>query len=36
MAALVALQKSGAQAELLKKWSLPSENLEAPKLIVSN
>jgi polar amino acid transport system substrate-binding protein len=36
MAALVALQKSGAQAALLKKWSLPSENLEAPKLIVSN
>jgi polar amino acid transport system substrate-binding protein len=36
MAALVALQKSGAQAQLLKKWSLPSENLEAPKLIVSN
>jgi polar amino acid transport system substrate-binding protein len=36
MAALVALQKSGAQADMLKKWSLPSANLEAPKLIVSN
>ncbi|CAB3764554.1 ABC transporter substrate-binding protein [Paraburkholderia solisilvae] len=36
MAALVALQKSGAQAQMLKKWSLPAENLEAPKLIVSN
>jgi polar amino acid transport system substrate-binding protein len=36
MAALVAIQKSGMQNEMLKKWSLPAENLEAPKLIVSN
>jgi polar amino acid transport system substrate-binding protein len=36
MSALLALQKSGLQAQMLKKWSLPSENLEAPKLIVSN
>jgi polar amino acid transport system substrate-binding protein len=35
MAALVAIQKAGIQATLLKKWSLPSENLEAPKLIVA-
>jgi polar amino acid transport system substrate-binding protein len=35
MAALVAIQKAGIQATLLKKWSLPSENLEAPKLVVA-
>jgi len=36
MAALLAIQKSGMQNEMLKKWSLPAENIEAPKLIVSN
>ena len=36
MAALVAIQKAGIEAELLKKWSLGAENLETPKLIVSN
>ncbi|MGF6605240.1 polar amino acid transport system substrate-binding protein [Paraburkholderia sp. WSM4175] len=36
MAALVAIQKSGTQTELLKKWSLGAENLETPKLIASN
>jgi polar amino acid transport system substrate-binding protein len=36
MAALLAIQKSGQQNDMLKKWSLPSENLETPKLIVSN
>jgi polar amino acid transport system substrate-binding protein len=36
MAALLAIQKSGAQGELLKKWSLGVENLEPAKLIVSN
>ncbi|ACC74237.1 ABC transporter substrate-binding protein [Paraburkholderia phymatum] len=36
MAALVAIQKTGIEAELLKKWSLGAENLETPKLIVSN
>jgi polar amino acid transport system substrate-binding protein len=36
MAALVAIQKAGIQTTLLKKWSLPSENLEAPKLVVAS
>jgi polar amino acid transport system substrate-binding protein len=36
MAALVAIQKAGIEAELLKKWSLGAENLETPQLIVSN
>ncbi|MEX3975806.1 ABC transporter substrate-binding protein [Paraburkholderia caribensis] len=36
MAALEAIQKAGIEAELLKKWSLGAENLETPKLIVSN
>ncbi|HEY3598946.1 MAG TPA: ABC transporter substrate-binding protein [Paraburkholderia sp.] len=35
-AALVAIQKAGVQTDLLKKWSLGAENLETPKLIVSN
>jgi polar amino acid transport system substrate-binding protein len=36
MTALVAIQKAGIQTDLLKKWSLGAENLETPKLIVSN
>ncbi len=36
MAALVVVQKAGIQTALLKKWSLGAENLETPKLIVSN
>jgi polar amino acid transport system substrate-binding protein len=36
MAALVAIQKAGIQAQLLNKWSLGAENLEKPKLIVAN
>ncbi len=36
MAALVAIQKSGAQTELLNKWQLGAGNLEPAKLIVSN
>ena len=36
MAALVAIQKVGIQTQLLNKWSLGAENLETPKLIVSN
>jgi polar amino acid transport system substrate-binding protein len=36
MAALVAIQKAGIQADLLKKWSLGVENLETPKLVASN
>ena len=35
MAALVAIQKSGIQAEMLKKNGLPVENLEAPRLLVA-
>lgn len=35
MAALLAIQKSGAQTALLNKWQLGEQNLEAPKLIVS-
>lgn len=35
MAALVALQKSGAQTEMLKKHGLPVENLEAPRLVLA-
>ncbi len=36
MAALVAIQKSGAQTELLNKWQLGAGNLEPARLIVSN
>lgn len=35
MAALVAVQKAGIQTELLKKWGIPVENLEVPKLVVA-
>ena len=35
MAALVALQKSGAHTEMLKKNGLPVENLEAPRLVLA-
>jgi polar amino acid transport system substrate-binding protein len=34
MAALIEIQKSGIEMDLLKKWSLDSGALEAPKLIV--
>jgi polar amino acid transport system substrate-binding protein len=33
-AALTEIQKSGLQAELMKKWSLPEDQMEAPKLVV--
>ena len=33
LAAVVAIQKAGLEAELLKKWSLDSGTLEAPKLV---
>ena len=33
MAALVELQSNGMEAEMLKKWSLDSGSLEAPKLL---
>jgi len=36
MAALIAIQKAGIQTQLLNKWTLGAENLETPKLIVSN
>jgi polar amino acid transport system substrate-binding protein len=35
MAALIEIQKAGIQTELLKKWSLGVENLEAPRLLVA-
>ena len=36
MAALVEIQKAGIEAQLLKKWSLDSVTLEAPKLLTAN
>src|SRR6202048_2662047 len=33
MAALVTVQKSGAQTELLNKWQLGAENLETPRIL---
>jgi polar amino acid transport system substrate-binding protein len=33
-AALTEIQKSGLQGELMKKWSLPEDQMEAPKLVV--
>ena len=33
-AALAEIQKSGLQAQLMKKWSLPEDQMEAPKLVV--
>lgn len=35
-AALTEIQKSGLQAELMKKWSLPEDQMEAPKLVVAD
>lgn len=35
MAALVEIQKSGAEASLLKKWQLNDGSIEAPKLVTS-
>jgi polar amino acid transport system substrate-binding protein len=35
-AALTEIQKSGLQAELMKKWSLPEDQIEAPKLLVAD
>lgn len=35
MAALNAIQKAGLQTEMLKKWSIPVENMETPKFLVS-
>jgi polar amino acid transport system substrate-binding protein len=35
-AALTEIQKSGLQGELMKKWSLPEDQMEAPKLVVAD
>ncbi|HEY0123239.1 MAG TPA: ABC transporter substrate-binding protein [Rhizobium sp.] len=36
MAALTEIQKSGLQAELMKKWSLPENQIEAPSLVLAD
>lgn len=36
MAALTEIQKSGLQLELMKKWNLPAEQLEEPKLVLAD
>ncbi|MDQ0510694.1 polar amino acid transport system substrate-binding protein [Angulomicrobium amanitiforme] len=36
MAALTEIQKAGLQAELMKKWNLPAEQLEAPTLVLAD
>lgn len=36
MSALTELQKAGVQAELMKKWNLPADQLEAPKLVLAD
>lgn len=36
MAALTALQKSGQQVEMMKKWNLPEAQMEEPKLVLAD
>ena len=36
MAALTEIQKSGLQAELMKKWNLPDNQIEAPSLVLAD
>lgn len=36
MAALTEIQKTGLQAELMKKWNLPAEQLESPTLVLAD
>jgi polar amino acid transport system substrate-binding protein len=36
MTALTEIQKSGQQAELMKKWNLPADQMEQPKLVVAD
>jgi polar amino acid transport system substrate-binding protein len=36
MAAVTEIQKSGMQAELMNKWNLPADQIEAPKLILAD
>jgi len=35
-AALTEIQKSGLQTELMKKWTLPEAQMEAPKLVIAD
>lgn len=35
-AALTEIQKSGLQAQLMKKWNLPEDQMEAPKLVLAD
>jgi polar amino acid transport system substrate-binding protein len=35
-AALTEIQKSGLQPELMKKWSLPEDQMEAPELVIAD
>lgn len=35
VAALTEIQKSGLQAELMEKWNLPADQIEAPKLVLA-
>lgn len=36
MAALTEIQKSGLQEELMTKWNLPADQIEAPKLVLAD
>lgn len=36
MAALTEIQKSGLQVEMMKKWNLPEDQLEEPKLVLAD
>ncbi len=35
MAALTLIQESGMQVEMMKKWNLPEDQIEAPKLVLA-
>ncbi|GBL46557.1 probable ABC transporter substrate-binding protein [Sulfuriferula multivorans] len=35
MAALIEIQKAGLQTKMLQKWSIPVENMEAPRLVIA-
>jgi polar amino acid transport system substrate-binding protein len=36
VAAVTEIQKSGLQKELMKKWNLPEDQLEAPSLVLAD
>lgn len=36
MAALTEIQKSGMQLEMMKKWNLPADQIEEPKLVLAD